>query len=158
MPFLVLLFLVIFGVIVQIVAGTAGLGRLPTREPAVAATPPPAPVAPGVIRSLGAVEHAFAAGDVVQLCRPGALVDPAVIRQQNAHHGGCESEMERLIATKQRLRLSVRSVSQRRDLATAAVATASGATVPVDFIRQGGRWVLSFSNGIDPMPALAGTL
>jgi hypothetical protein len=154
---LVLLFLVLLGIGVQILAGAIAT-RHRSVPSAQAATPAPTPGAREVIRALGAVEHAFGTGDVVRLCRPGALVDPAVIRQQNAHHGGCESEMERLIASRQRLRLSVRSVSLRRDLATADVATASGASVPVDFIRRGAHWVLSFSNGIDPMPALAGTL
>ena len=156
-PFVVLLLLVVLGTVVQIVAGTVATrgGSVSGPRPAVAATPPPTRPARQVIRSLGAVQHAFAAGDVRRLCRPGALVDPAVIRRQNAHTGGCESELEQLIATKRQLRLSVRGVSLRRDLATASVATAA-ATVPVDFVRHGPRWLLSFSDGGDPMPALAG--
>jgi hypothetical protein len=48
------------------------------------------------------------------------------------------------------LQLAVRKVALRRDLATATVATASGASVPVDLVRQGRRWLLSFSSGGDP--------
>jgi hypothetical protein len=99
----------------------------------------------------------FNAGDVRLLCRSGALVDPAVIRQQDAGSGGCESQLETLMAFEPPLRPAVRHVALRRDLATAAVATASGASVPVDLVRQGRRWLLSFSNGNDPMQALAGT-
>lgn len=80
-----------------------------------------------------------------------------MIRQQNAGSGGCESELETLMAFQPPLRLAVRKVALRRDLATATVATASGASVPVDLVRQGRRWLLSFSNGDDPLPALAGT-
>jgi hypothetical protein len=80
-----------------------------------------------------------------------------VIRQQNALPGGCESELEGLIANEPPIRLAVRRLTLRRDLATAAVATASGASVAVDFVRNGRRWLLSFSNGNDPMPALMGS-
>ena len=91
-----------------------------------------------------------------RLCRPGALVDPAVIRRQDIGSGDCESELEALVGSHAPLRLAVRKVTARPDLATVTVATANGAAVTVDLVRQGDRWLLSFSDGIDPMPALAG--
>ncbi|MGH2945976.1 MAG: hypothetical protein ACRDPC_06915, partial [Solirubrobacteraceae bacterium] len=121
----------------------------------------PAPVtgrAREVLRALAAVRQAFNAGDVRRLCRSGALVDPAVIRQQNRLPGGCESELEGLVANEPPMRLTVRRLALRRDLATATVATASGADVQIDLVRQGRRWLLSFSGGNDPMPALAGVV
>jgi hypothetical protein len=84
------------------------------------------------------------------------LVDPAVIRAQNARRDGCEGEIESLIAGEPQLRVTVRDLAVRGNLATADVETRSGGTT-VDFVRRGGRWLLSFSDGDDPMPALAGT-
>jgi hypothetical protein len=52
------------------------------------------------------------------------------------------------------MRLSVSRVSVRSDLATATVSTAHSAAVPVDLVRDGRRWLLSFSQGQDPLPAL----
>ena len=56
-----------------------------------------------------------------------------------------------------RLRVSVRSVSLRPDLATASVTTTSGANAPVDLVRSRHTWLVSFSEGGDPIPVLAGT-
>jgi hypothetical protein len=158
---ILLLVLVLFGVVAQIVGGRTAAPGAPVATPqaSVAATPTPTPSAGparAVVRSLAAVQQAFNAGDVRLLCRSGALVDPAVIRLQNAESGGCESQLETLMASELPLRLAVRQVALRRDLATAAVATASGGSVPVDLVRQGRRWLLSFSGGGDPMLALAG--
>lgn len=154
---LLLLALVLFGTVVQILRGPAA--ATPSGQTA-AATPAPTPAtgaARAVIGSLAGVERAYAAGDVRRLCRPGALVDPAVIRAQNAQLDGCESELESLIADVPRLRLTVRELGIRADLATATVVTANGKGATVDFVRRGRRWLLSFSDGNDPMPALAGT-
>jgi hypothetical protein len=153
-PVLVLLFLVLLGFVVQIVRGPAAA------TPAADASPTPtAPTGPAraVLSSLADVERAYDAGDVRKLCRPGVLVDPAVIRAQNARRDGCESELESLIANVPRLNVTVRELGVRADLATAAVVTANGGSATVDFVRRGGRWLLSFSDGHDPLPALAGT-
>jgi hypothetical protein len=159
-PLLLLLFIVLLSAGVRSVAPTAGNPGAAgaTRRAPVGATPtptPPAGSARAVARSLAAVERAFNAGDVQRLCRPGALVDPAVIREQNAASGGCESELETLMANEPPLRLAVRRFAPRPDLVTANVVTASGDAVAVDFVRQGTRWLLSFSDGEDPMQALA---
>jgi len=47
-----------------------------------------------VRHALAAVQRAFNAGDIATLCRPAALVDRAVIRQQNRLPSGCEGEIE----------------------------------------------------------------
>jgi hypothetical protein len=84
-------------------------------------------------------------------------VDGAVIGVLDAQPGGCQSGIETLIGTESPMRLTVRSVVLKRDLATAVVATRPGTTASVDLVRRGGGWRLSFSDGDDPMPALAGT-
>jgi hypothetical protein len=156
-PVVVLLLLVVSGFIVQAVRGPASATG--GAAPSIGARPSPAPatgIGSAVVGSLAAVQRAYDAGDVRRLCRPGALIDPAVIRRQNARPGGCESELESLMATERRLRFVVRRLTLRADLATATVATARAA-VPVDLVLRGRRWLLSFSDGADPIPALAGT-
>ena len=158
LPVVLLLILVVAGFVVQAVRGPAAATR--AAAPSIAARPTPAAAtgfAQAVIKSLTAVQRAYDAGDVRRLCSPGALVDAAVIRRQNARSGGCESELESLMASEPRLRFALRGLTVRPDLATATVATASGASVPVDLVRHGQRWLLSFSDGSDPVSALAGT-
>jgi hypothetical protein len=157
-PVVVLLFFVVFGVVVQAVRGPAAATR--GAAPSTGARPTPAAAtgaARAVVRSLAAVQRAYGAGDVRRLCHPGALIDAAVIGRQNARSGGCESEFESLMADEPRLRFALRGLTLRPDLATATVVTARGGSVPVDLVRRGRRWLLSFSDGADPIPALAGT-
>jgi hypothetical protein len=154
---LVVLLLVVFGIVLQTVGGPAA--AQPDPQPMVDARPTPAPRtgdARAVLRSLAVVRRAYDIGDVRRLCRPGALVDPAVIQAQNAGPAGCESEIESLIASRPRLQLKVHGVAVRPDLATVDVSTVSGSGASVDFVRRGRRWLLSFSAGQDPIPALAG--
>jgi hypothetical protein len=159
-----LLVLVVFGWVASLVRGSSGAGgsAAPTPTPTLTptATAPaataPAGVARDVTAALDRVQRAFDAGDVRLLCRPGALVDPDVIRQQDSQSGGCEAEAETLIGDEPRMQLDVRSVAGDGDLATATVKTAGGATVRVDLIRTDGRWLLSFMDAGDPLPALAG--
>jgi hypothetical protein len=154
LPVLVLLSLVVLGVVGRIAGGSA------TPVPPAASptpTPTPAQAAPReVTRVLDAVQGAFNSGDVRRLCRTGDLVDPAVVSEQNAQPGGCASELETLIANEPPMRLTVRSAAMRTDLATVEVSTARGQRVSVDLVRRGSAWLLSFSYGDDPMPALAG--
>jgi hypothetical protein len=155
LPVLLLLVLILVGLVVQIVRGPAA--ATPSGQ-STAATPTPATgAAHAVIGSLAGIEGAYDAGDVRRLCRPGMLVDPAVIRAQNDRRQGCESELESLIANVPRLRLTVRELGVRADLATATVVTGNGKGATVDFVRRGRRWLLSFSDGSDPWPVLAGT-
>jgi len=154
-PALLLLALVAVGFVLALVRGPAG--ATPDGSPR-AASPPAAQTAEAraVLRSLAAVERAYAGGNVRRLCRPGALVDPAVIRAQDAGRNQCETELESLIAHAPRLRPTVRDIALRPDLATVVVSVDGGTENPVDFVRRGTRWLLSFSAGNDPMPVLAG--
>jgi hypothetical protein len=156
-PILLLLVLVVFGAVMQIVRGAADpRAAVPAANPATHAIPAETRRARDALRGLAAVQRAFNAGNVKLLCRPGALVDPAVVREQDGRTGGCESELERLMANEPPMRLTVLRLALRRDLATAAVTTRSGSRASVDLVRRGERWQLSFSQGNDPMPALAG--
>jgi hypothetical protein len=154
LPALVLLALVAVGFVFALLRGPAATPA--ADQPPSARSTPPTGEARAVLRSLAAVQRAYAAGNVRRLCRPGALVDPAVIRAQNAGRNECETEIESLIAHVPTLRLTLRDVALRPDLATVVVSVPGGADDPVDFIRRGGRWLLSFSAGNDPMPVLAG--
>ena len=148
-----LLVLVVVGAVVRFV-DTAG-GTAPTRAATPSATPSAATraAARGVAQTLASVERAFNAGDVRLLCRPGRLLDPAVLRKRGA---GCESQLEALMADEPPLRLTLRDLALEPDLATATVTTARKTTATVDLVRQGSHWLLSFSDGENPMPELAG--
>jgi hypothetical protein len=149
LPVLVLLVLVLAGGVLQVARGPAAAST--DSRPAATPTPTPAQTAAAqaVLRSLTAVERAYDAGNVRALCRPSALLDSAVVRAQGRR---CESGLESLMANVPRLRVAVRGVAIRPDLAT--VATGTGA---VDFVRRGRRWLMSFSQGQAPLPVLAGS-
>ena len=155
-----LLVLVIFGAVGQIIR--AAVAAPPPRPTTTGGDPPSAVTRPtraerAVIGAVAAVQGAFNAGDVTTLCRPGALVDGAVVALQNSLPGGCEAELEGLMAADASpLRLTVRGLALRQDLATAFVSTSRGAQVTVDLVRGPHDWLLSFSGGDDPLPALAG--
>lgn len=152
LPGLLLLLLVVLGAVGRIAGGSATPAPPPARP-----TPTPAVTAPtDVLRTLDAVQRAFNGGDVRRLCLPGDLVDRAVVSEQDAKPGGCTSELEALMADEPPMRLTLRSVALRPDLATVEVSTARGQLVSVDLVRRGATWLLSFSDGDDPMPALAG--
>jgi hypothetical protein len=154
-PALLLLGLIVFGFVFQAIRGPATAA---SPSGAASATPAPDPAAAlPVIRSLSAVQRAYAAGDVRALCRPGALLDPAVIRQEHPRSGDCQSGLETLMSEVPRLRFTVQSLRLGPDLATATVSTSAGAGERVELVRRGQRWLLSFSGGADPLPVLAGT-
>jgi S1-C subfamily serine protease len=159
---LMLIGLMLFGVLAQTLASAVPQVAAGARRPAPATTAKKtaAPAVPrptaGVVDALARAQNAFNAGDVVLLCKSGALVDPAVVRSQNAQ-GGCENELETLVANEAPMRLTVQQVTTNHDLAMAVVTTRPGTTATVDLVRDGSGWLLSFSDGNDPLPALAGT-
>ena len=158
-PILVLLALLVIGTGASLVTDTASLRTPPAAQPTVTpipATPASPATPPAIAAAVARVQHAFNAGDTGALCRPGALVDAAVIRRQDRRPGGCEAEFEALLADSSPMQLTVRNVSMRSDLATAVVTTHPGTTVSVDLVRGPRGWLISFSDGEDPMPALAG--
>ena len=118
----------------------------------------PTPVAPpGVVGAIAAFQASFNAGDVERICRPGSLLDPAVIRRLNAQSGGCAAEAESLANAASPLQLSVIDARMRPGLATALVRNGHGRAVSVDLVPDHGRWLLSFSGDAEPLSALAGT-
>jgi hypothetical protein len=80
-----LLVLVVVGAVVRIAAGSPATPPAPRTAASDTATAAQ-PAAP--LRVLDAVQDAYNAGDVAALCRPGRLVDAAVIEQQDAQPGG----------------------------------------------------------------------
>jgi hypothetical protein len=157
-PIILLLLLIVLGFVVRAVRGPAAASR--GASASIVASPNPAPMtgaSRAVLKTLTRVQRAYDAGNVRRLCRPGNLIDAAVISRENARSGGCEQELEGLMATVPRLRIEVRELALEPDLATATVSSAGGASVPVDLVRGGRGWLLSFSDGADPIPALAGT-
>ena len=157
LPIVLLLALALFVVAVQLVPAPASAPKAATATPTPVASPMTG-AAGEVAAALSAVQRAYDAGDVVRLCRPGSLLDPAVVKLLDSGPEGCEGDLETLMGNVPQLRVSVRSVSLRPDLATASVTTTSGATAPVDLVRSGRHtWLVSFSEAGDPMPVLAGT-
>jgi hypothetical protein len=154
LPVLVMLVVVVAGVVLAIVDGPAGSSS--DAPPTVTPSPDSAGER-AVLRTLSAVERAYAAGDVRRLCRPGALLDGAVVRAENSRAHGCEDELESLMANVPRLHVTVRALALQPDLATADVVSTFGSEATVDFVRRGKRWLMSFSSGQYPIPALAGT-
>jgi hypothetical protein len=153
LPALVLLLLVVVGGVLQVAGGSAG----PATDAPPTVTPSPNTAGErAVLRTLSAVERAYAAGDVRLLCVPGALLDSAAIRAQDSQAKDCEDLLESLMASVPRLHLRVRALALEPDLATAEVVTTSGAEATVDFVRRRKRWLMSFSSGEYPIPALVG--
>jgi hypothetical protein len=152
-PVLLLLALVVVGAVVRFVDGAGATGQPSAAAPSATPSATTRLAARGVGQTLASVERAFNAGDARLLCRPGRLVDPAVLRKLGP---GCESQVEALMGDEPPLRLTLRGVLLEPDLATATVTTARKTIVTVDLVRQGRRWLLSFSDGDAPMPELAG--
>ena len=152
LPVLVLLVLVIAGAVLSAVRGPAAQRTAPAT-----ATPAATAAERAVLSSLATVENAYDAGDVRRLCRPGSLVDPAVVRAQNAQAQDCESELESLMANVPRLRVTVRALRsplrpRHRDRGDR------------DWYRRHGRLRAAraaladeLREGADPITALAGT-
>ncbi len=153
---LILLARVVIRTGASIVTGTAPPRTPAAAQPTVTPTPASSAQTLAIAAAVARVQHAFNAGDRGAPCRPGALVDAAVIRRQDRRPGGCEAELEVLLADSSPMQLTVGKVRLRSDLATAAVTTHPGTTVSVDAVRGPRGLLISFSDGDDPMPALAG--
>jgi hypothetical protein len=128
-----------------------------TSARAASATPTPNPHG-AVARRLTALQRAYNAGDVARICRPGHLLDAAVVGR--LHEPGvpdCEADVERLLSIAGAMDITVEAIHRRPGLATAMVTPHGAAAVPVDLVRRRGRWLVSFSAGGDPLQALTGT-
>jgi hypothetical protein len=137
------------------VAPTASTTTATTPPPAAAPAPPvPAAVRTGATNAVGAFADALRNGDVELLCRPGGVFTPAVVTELNSGGETCEASLELSSAVTNAPTLAVTGVTAKPGLATAQVRIGGGSTVPVDVVPDGRRWLVSFSQGVDPIAAL----
>jgi hypothetical protein len=105
--------------------------------------------------AVGVLAGALRDGDVERLCRPGAVFTSAVVAEMNGAQS-CEQEVElSSVVTHPPTLTVVQPPSYEPDLVTLRVRVGRGATVPLDVVREGGQWLVSFSDGNDPLGALA---
>ena len=134
-------------------AGPAGTPA--AKPPRAAAAPPPVHGAQArAAHAVGAFADALRNGDVARLCRPGAVFTAEVVAELNAGGETCEASVELSSALTQPPALTVTQLKLEPDLATTQVRVGSGSTIPLDIVRDGRRWLVSFSNGIAPITAI----
>jgi hypothetical protein len=106
--------------------------------------------------AVDALARALREGDVERLCRPGAVFTSAVVAELNGGPQGCEQDVElsSLVIRPPALTV-VQPGSYEPDLATLRVRVGRGGTVPLDVVRERRQWLVSFSDGNDPLIALA---
>jgi hypothetical protein len=149
-------------VVLAIIVVPGSAGRAPQTSTVAAATPPHAPSAP--LRAHGAsapaaaavfrLDGALRAGDVAALCRPGAILTPAVVTTLRQEGQSCEADVEAELARGAAEPLTLTSITTERDMATAQVRAPAGPDVPLTLLRDGNRWLVSYSHGGDPITAL----
>jgi hypothetical protein len=124
---------------------------------AAATSPAPAIVRREQARAARAVDvlaRALRDGDVDRLCRPGAVFTSAVVAEMQGALQSCEQAVElSSIVTRPRTLTVVQSSFTEPDLATLRVRVGRGGTVPLDVVREGRQWLVSFSDGNDPLLA-----
>jgi hypothetical protein len=148
---------------VSVAAGCGNAAR-PTAtttagKPPAARHPSAPPPRPGggqarAARSVARLADALKDGDVAHLCRPGAVFTPEVVAELNSGGVSCEASLELSGPLSKPPPLTVTSLALERDLAVAQVRVGGGATIPLDLVRDRGRWLVSFSKGIDPITAM----
>jgi hypothetical protein len=115
----------------------------------------PAPTLHGeAARAAGAVdrlERSLRGGEVERLCRPGSVFTSAVLAQISEPAGSCEASIELSDALAYPPALTVTRLRQTGGLAMARVRVGDGRTIPLDIVRSGRRWVVSFSDGVNPI-------
>ena len=124
----------------------------------VARTTPatPAPLHGEAARAAQAVTSladALHAGDVERLCKPGAVFTGAVVAAMKEGGLSCEAALELSPELRRPPELTVTKLAIEPDLATAQVRVGRRANVPLDLVRTGGRWLVSFSDGSNPVAA-----
>jgi hypothetical protein len=147
--------------LVAVAATIAGCTALPPTRPRAAApahtaAPRPAALHGEAARAGAAVDalrRALQAGDVARLCRPEGVFTSAVVTELNALGPGCETTVETSSAFTTPPAMTVTAVAVRPDVANATVSV-DGRSVPLDIVRHGRRWLVSFSDGDDPVAAL----
>jgi hypothetical protein len=135
----------------------AGCGSL---QPAAAGrSTRPAPPVPATLHgeparaaaAVDALARALRNGDVERLCRPGAVFSSAVVASMNEGGESCEASLERSPALRDTPTLTVTSLAFEPGLARARVRVGGGRSIPIDIVRSGHRWLVSFSDGADPL-------
>jgi hypothetical protein len=138
--------------------GTSGTAQNTAAGPATRSAPPVAATLQGEpARAAGAVDvlaRALRNGDVERLCRPGAVFTSAVVGTMNQGGESCEASLERSPALRDPPTLTVTSLAFEPGLARAQVRIGGGRTIPLDVVRSGHRWLVSFSNGADPLAVI----
>ena len=108
-------------------------------------------------RAVDVLARALRDGDVERLCRPGAVFTSAVVAEMNGGLQSCEQDVELSSVVTQPPTLTVvQPSSYEPDLATLWVRVGRGGPVPLDVVREQRQWLVSFSDGNDPLSALAG--
>lgn len=131
-------------------AGSAATAQRTTRAPR------PLRLQGEPARAAAAVSTFFRAlrdGDVEGLCRPGVIFTAAVIADIQSVGDSCEASDEVSSLLRRPPVLTVVGLAFRRDLAIARV-RAGERVVPLDVVRDGRRWLVSFSDGVNPLDAL----
>jgi hypothetical protein len=106
------------------------------------------------VSAIGALARALRDGDVERLCRPNAIFTAAVVADNDVNGQSCESAVELSSAVRRPPALTVTALASRPDLATARVRVGQGRTVRLDLVRDGPRWLVSFSDGVNPLAVL----
>lgn len=147
-----------------LIAGCGGLAELSSTATTTSTTPrtvpaPSPPVSPAEARAERAVtafSDALRAGDVEQLCRPNAVLTAAVVGEMNTAGQSCEIYLEQTRVVADPPVLHVTGIAAfKPDLATIRVRIAAGETIALDVVRDSRRWRVSFSDGVDPIAAIA---
>jgi hypothetical protein len=130
----------------------------PPQRTTAAAQAPPAfhGEAARVADAVAALGQALRGGDVLRLCRRGAIFTPAVVEEMGTGGATCEASVEDLLASGQPPTTAVVAVELEPRLATAKVRVSPSTTVALTLLRDRHRWLISFSDGNDPLVALIG--
>jgi hypothetical protein len=114
----------------------------------------PAPERASVTRAVGLLADVLRTGDVERLCRPGDVFSSAVVAEMNSGGQSCEAALEVSSVLANPPALAVTALTAKPGLATAQVRVGDGSTIPIDVVTDRGRWLVSFSNGVDPISVL----
>lgn len=160
------LIIVMTAVLVAVLIVTAPLGsaRTPAATTTVASasptstTPPPrstlSPPTGDAARAVDRLVAGMRSGDVEGMCRPGRFLTTAVVGAMDDAGLTCEADVEAEFSATPPKGVVLLGISTLPDVATARVRSAGGTTVPLTLVRDGRRWLVSFSHGADPISAL----
>jgi hypothetical protein len=125
-----------------------------TPRPAAPVLVSPHGQAARAVRAVDVFARALRDGDVERLCRPGAILTPAVVASMNEGGESCEASLERSDALHHPPTLTVVRLAFEPGLARTRVRVGAATTIPLDVVRSGRRWLVSFSGGADPVAAV----